>query len=372
MWVFVVNSLPLSSKWTTPSAPTETNEEANNDVAVDATADSPDFPSSATAAKKTANSLIDSTDLRVILSILYVMVETVRDGMVNEHPQSVGPINSNSSGVVRGIDTAPNPPSDSLTKLREQFCEELLSPIGNDDETTLTVILFGMVHRFCSGLAPHFPMKKVLLLLWKVLLVTLGPITTLFARKNAARARYNLPPLFEDSNQVIRRVRANSPPGTSADQILSRIPRNNSRYTIFGQGNQAPRQGSLASGRLGLQQQAQHSQQTSNASSVNYPFPSNQSRGRPVAAPPDVSAYETSGFATPRPGSPVGSRSPGDPTGGADTPMPGSETVPSSDTDVQKQPMLQGLNNFFSHSKTLPWKPKVRKKDLEVSVCLVV
>lgn len=127
-------------------------------------------------------------------------------------------------------------------------------------------------------------------------------------------------------------------------------------------GNQAPRQGSLASGRLCLQQPAQP--QTAISSGVT-------SGGRIVAVPPDVAAYETSGFATPRPGSPVNLRSSGDsvtvPSGGADTPLPGTGVLTAAEAELPKQPMLQGLNNFFSHSKTLPWKPKVRKKDLEVS-----
>lgn len=51
------------------------------------------------------------------------------------------------------------------------FTYNLGQPIGDE---LLTVKLLGMVTRFCSASAPHFPMKKVLLLLWKISLISLG------------------------------------------------------------------------------------------------------------------------------------------------------------------------------------------------------
>lgn len=50
------------------------------------------------------------------------------------------------------------------------------APIGDE---LLSVKLLNMITRFCGGTAPHFPMKKVLLLLWKISLVSLGGMDTL-------------------------------------------------------------------------------------------------------------------------------------------------------------------------------------------------
>ncbi|VDQ00826.1 unnamed protein product [Trichobilharzia regenti] len=176
--------------------------------------------SAVSSTRQSECTLEDCADLRILLSILYIMVETVRDGMLTEHTQQ-----QTSSLDRRNIPTSSTDTTnqDPMAKLREQFVEDLgnvhlcicifinnnphpdinenkkqfyqliivivivcyllllllllllfliASPIGKDGELTLTVVLFDMVYRFCSGLAPHFPMKKVLLLLWKVLLVS--------------------------------------------------------------------------------------------------------------------------------------------------------------------------------------------------------
>jgi hypothetical protein len=99
----------------------------------------------AAALRKPAVSVADSRELRCILSVLYTVVETLRQPREEETEED--------------------------SELRESFRRDLGQPALGEDP--LSIVLFTMVTRFCSGSAPHFPMKKVLLLLWKVVLVSL-------------------------------------------------------------------------------------------------------------------------------------------------------------------------------------------------------
>ncbi|KAG1663657.1 Striatin-interacting protein 1 [Nymphon striatum] len=143
------------------------------------------------AQRKPAVSLGDSVDLRVILSVLYTMVE-----------------------IMRHIDESD---SEEWQKLRSIFVNELGLPVFGEE--LLATILFGMVTRFCSGNAPHFPMKKVLLLLWKTILLSLGGIIELKFLKSKYREEAGLLPVKEDTIEVSRSMRAASPPASAADLI---------------------------------------------------------------------------------------------------------------------------------------------------------
>ncbi|XP_042563860.1 striatin-interacting protein 1 homolog isoform X1 [Clupea harengus] len=143
------------------------------------------------AVRKPAISLADSTDLRILLNIMYLMVETIQQEDPTDSPE--------------------------CRAARETFKSELGAPMYNNEP--MSVMLFGMVTKFCSGHAPHFPMKKVLLLLWKSILFTLGGFEQLLNIKVQKRGDLGLPPLPEDSIRVVRSMRAASPPASTSDLL---------------------------------------------------------------------------------------------------------------------------------------------------------
>jgi len=146
------------------------------------------------ALRKLAVSLADSVELRTILTVLYIMVEVLR--------------------------------SHEDQHLRESFIQELGNTCAED---LLAIRLLNMVTRYCSGSAPHFPMKKVLLLLWKVILTSLGGSDTLFKLKADYREKNGIPPQAEDTVTVSKTMRAASPPASAAELIEATGVRRNRR-----------------------------------------------------------------------------------------------------------------------------------------------
>ena len=64
-----------------------------------------------------------------------------------------------------------------------------------------------MLPQFYTGYSPHFPIKKILLLIWKVLLATLGGFDELAVTKKEKRKARDLP-IYEDTVSVAGRLSA--------------------------------------------------------------------------------------------------------------------------------------------------------------------
>lgn len=160
------------------------------------------------AVKITNVTLADSADLRVILSVLYTITETIRNEKEKE--------------------------SEDYRKIAHSFVQDINSPLP--DGELLSVKLLGMITRFCSGAAPHFPMKKVVLLLWKISLMGLGGMEVLKNLKNEYRIKAGLDPITEDTLEVTKCMRASSPPAAAADYLDNQnIKRNAFRRSLMKQ-----------------------------------------------------------------------------------------------------------------------------------------
>lgn len=117
-------------------------------------------------------------ELRVLLSTLYTVLEAMRslDGSDDER----------------------------VAQLREQLCAEIS---GSGDRAPLALLLLMLVIRFANAQEPHLPVKKLLLCVWKALLLTLGPLSSCFERRNRMRSKFGLPQLRPDCNtEAVRKT----------------------------------------------------------------------------------------------------------------------------------------------------------------------
>lgn len=126
---------------------------------------------------------VDSTELRVILSVLCTITETMYHSKDNPDPR--------------------------IQDLRQQFIMELQTPFGDE---LFAVTLFQLLNKFCKGFAPHFPVKKLAILLWKVLLLTLGGSSTLRQLKENYRKLAGIAPLSDETLEMAKNMRPCSPP----------------------------------------------------------------------------------------------------------------------------------------------------------------
>ncbi|EGT55753.1 hypothetical protein CAEBREN_05860 [Caenorhabditis brenneri] len=121
--------------------------------------------------------MVDNEMLRVILAGIYHMIVQILDERSGREDET-----------------------DEEIELRKAFREEVQEPIENGNEPLL-IVLFDMLQPFYIGTAPHFPIKKIVLLIWKILLLSLGGWEKLAAKKREKRLAAGLE-VMEDTITV--------------------------------------------------------------------------------------------------------------------------------------------------------------------------
>jgi len=317
------------------------------------------------ALRKPAVSIADSADIRVILNIIYHIVETVWRIIVYAE-ENGREVSEEDQILIDLLRTELSHPDSSL-ETGENLC----------------VTLFTMVTKFCSGAAPHFPMKKVLLVLWKIILFKLGGMKEQQKQREAMRLLHALPPVLEDSVEVVKNLRAASPPASAAD-LIEQQTNNASRRTSGTRGNLAGMRGmnnrafnggngngfangiggaSLTTSDAAQQPMDEDGVDNSQPGLVNRQLSIDESGQEAPLAEAEKDEEEEDLERELELESVVATRAP----------LPNVDDTPAEVGDVELRhrtpspmprpdtPRLSGVAN----AKSLPWQPKVRQKDLE-------
>ncbi|KAJ3190583.1 Factor arrest protein 11 [Irineochytrium annulatum] len=159
---------------------------------------------SMTAAEKQAAMDLANAETSVYLSLCYMMIEVNMDN----------PLMAAEVAASRGGATAPDAaarngaaPTGSVHSHNgacgvgawgcTHYGSGAGAGAGTEKGRPIAADLFDLVSQLAEGFRKHYPLKKLLLLLWKVLLITVGTRERLGGMKNAARRREGLAPLTE-------------------------------------------------------------------------------------------------------------------------------------------------------------------------------
>ncbi|KAJ8977106.1 hypothetical protein NQ317_008452 [Molorchus minor] len=246
------------------------------------------------AMRKIAVSLADSQDLRIILSVLYIITEVIRNEKASGSTEYENDVNA--------------------------FCSEIAFSNGDD---LLIIKLLSMVTRFCSGSAPHFPMKKVLLLLWKLILVSLGGMITLKDLKMEKRQKAGLPVQDEDTMEIAKTMRSSSPPASASDLLEAQNQKRNTRPLR----RSLMKQSSLDDHESLVGMELDTAMNTENGDDLN-----------------ELSEYDER-----RPANELS-----------------DQTMYRNNIDTCDRPMSPPTHSSMVIPRGLPWKPKVRQKDIDM------
>ncbi|CAB3405262.1 unnamed protein product [Caenorhabditis bovis] len=126
--------------------------------------------------------MVDNEMLRVIMAAIYHLIVQIPDEKT-ERAQT-----------------------DAEKTARIAFLEEIQEPLEVGNEPLL-IVLLEMLQPFYNNSSPHFPIKKMVLLIWKLLLLTLGGWDALEEMKQTKRARLGLP-LMEHTLRVAAKLPA--------------------------------------------------------------------------------------------------------------------------------------------------------------------
>ncbi|XP_057304902.1 striatin-interacting proteins 2-like [Hydractinia symbiolongicarpus] len=150
------------------------------------------------AMQKPSISIADSIDLRIYLNILYMMTEIIRNFEKSD---------------------------DILQATAESLREELAGCVDINDGQPFACILFDLVLKFCAGSSPHYPIKKILLLLWKVILFTLGGFKELQVKMKEARVQAGLTPSFgeQHANTIETEKHHQLRPSSPSEESIQRL-----------------------------------------------------------------------------------------------------------------------------------------------------